>query len=154
MNLLKLVAVSLILCLAQACSSDGRSPEDQVRRFVDSAIEAGEGRNTGDLLGLTHVDYSDQQGNNRKRLEGLLRAYFFRHKNIHLFSRIDSIEVLGDNQATVKLHLAMAGTVISDVDALARLSARVYRFELQLVREDDWQLRHATWAPASLGDLQ
>ena len=34
--------------------------------------------------------------------------------------------------------------------ALASLRARIYRFELQLLREDDWQLRHASWAPASI----
>jgi len=53
----------------------------------------------------------------------------------------------------VRLHVAMAGTVISDVNALSSLSARVYRFELQLVKQEEWLLRYASWAPASIGDL-
>jgi hypothetical protein len=81
----------------------------------------------------------------------LLRAYFFRHKSLHLFVRTDSIEMLSANQASVSLHVAMAGTVISDVSALTSLSARIYRFELQLVKQGDWLLRHASWEPASIG---
>ena len=150
----RILALLLTLAFVQSCSDGDDSPEQQVRRFIASAVEAGEARSTSDLLDLAHRDYSDERGNNRKRLEGLLRAYFFRHKNIHLFTRIDHIEILGDNQASVSMHVAMAGTAISDVDALASLRARIYRFELQLVREDDWQLRHASWAPASIGAFE
>jgi hypothetical protein len=76
-----------------------------------------------------------------------------RHKNIHLFTRIDEIELLTENEAIVRLHVAMAGRVISDVDALSALRAQIYRFELQLARQGDWLLRQAAWTPASIGDI-
>jgi hypothetical protein len=142
--------LALILVLAQACSDDG-SAEDQIRHLIGNAVQAAEDRSVDGLSELMHADFIDQQGNNRKQLSKLLRVYFFRHKNIHLFTRVDSIEMLSDNQASVSLHVAMAGTVISDVDALSSLSARIYRFELQLVKQDDWLLRHASWEPASIG---
>lgn len=143
-----------LLLLLQACSGDGDSPEEQLQRFVDRGVQAAEARSADDLVELVARDYIDQQGHNRKQLGGLLRAYFLRHRNIHLFTRIDRIEIAAANQASLSLHVAMAGTVISDVDALASLRARLYRFELQLVREDDeWRLRHASWAPASLDSL-
>ena len=138
------------LLLLQACSGTEDSPEAQVRAFVDAGVEACVARSAGDIRELLHRDYADQRGNNAEQLTKLLRAYFFRHKNIHLFSRIDTIEILDDNRASVTLHVAMAGTVISDVEALAGLRAEVYRFELQLEREETWQLRHASWSPASL----
>ena len=141
--------MTLILVLAQACSDDG-SAEDQIRHLIDNAVQTAEDRSVDGLGELMHTDFIDQQGNNRQQLGRLLRVYFFRHKNIHLFTRVDSIEILSDNQASVSLHLAMAGTVISDVNALSSLSARIYRFELQLVKQDDWLLRHASWGPASL----
>jgi hypothetical protein len=137
--------------LLQACSGDSDSPEAQIQRFIDNAVQAAEARSVGGLGELLRRDFIDQQGNNRQQLGRLLQAYFFRHKNIHLFTRIDEIEILNDNEASVRLHVAMAGTVISDIDALASLQARVYRFELQMVREDDWLLRHASWEPANLG---
>jgi len=142
--------MTLLLLLAQACSDDG-SPEDQIRGLIDSAVQTAEDRSLDDLDDLLHDDFIDQHGNNRQQLARLLRAYFFRHKSLHLFARIDSIEMLSANQASVSLHVAMAGTVISDVSALTSLSARIYRFELQLVKQGDWRLRHASWEPASIG---
>jgi hypothetical protein len=149
-----LLLLPLLLLLLQACSDDELSPEAQIRAFVERAVEAGEARSVDGLSELLGKDYIDQHGNNRQRAAGLLRAYFFQHKNIHLFTRIDEIEILNDNQASVSLHVAMAGTVISDVEALAGLRARIYRFELQLVKQDEWRLRHASWAPASIGAFQ
>jgi hypothetical protein len=145
--------MTLILLLAQACSDDG-SPEAQIRRSIDSAVQAAEERSPDGLNDLLHDDFIDQHGNNRQQIARLLRAYFFRHQNIHLFTRVDSIEMLSANQASVSLHVAMAGTVISDVSALSSLSARIYRFELQLVKQDDWLVRHASWEPAGIGGFE
>jgi len=148
------ILLLLPILLLQACTGDSESPEAQIQRFIDNAVQAAEARSVDGLDQLLHRDFIDQHGNNRQQLGRLLRAYFFRHKNIHLFTRIDEIEILADNQASASLHVAMAGTVIFDVDALASLRARLYRFELQLVREDDWLLRHVSWAPANLGAFE
>jgi hypothetical protein len=48
----------------------------------------------------------------------------------------------------------MAGSVISDIDAISALRARIYGFELRLVKQDEWLLQHASWKPASLVDLE
>ncbi len=143
-----------VVLLVLACSDSAISPEDEIRQFIAAGVEAGENRSVVDLSELIHPDYSDQKGYNRKQLGKLLRVYFFRHKTIHLLTRIDDIELLTDNEASVRLHLAMAGTVISDVNALPGLSARIFRFELQLFKQQEWLLRHASWAPASIADLQ
>ena len=148
------ILLLLSILLLQACGGDSDAPEVQIRRFIDNAVQAAEARSVDGLSELLQRDFIDQQGNNRQQVGRMLRAYFFRHKNIHLFTRIDDIEILADNQASVSLHVAMAGTVISDINALASLRARVYRFELQLVREDDWLLRHASWAPANIGAFE
>lgn len=148
------ILLLLPILLLQACSGGNDSPEAQIQRFIDNAVQAAEARSVDELDELLRRDFVDQQGNNRQQLGRLLRAYFFRHKNIHLFTRIDEIEILNDNEASVSLHVAMAGTAISDVDALASLRARVYRFELQMVRDDDWLLRHASWEAANLGAFE
>ena len=63
--------------------------------------------------------------------------------------------MLSANQASVSLYVAMASTVISDVSALSSLSARIYRFELQLVKQDDWLFYvHASWEPANIGAFE
>ena len=148
----RIILLCLILLLIQACSDD--SSPDQIRRFIDSGVQAAEARSVEGRSETLHANFVDQQGQNARQSARLLRAYFFRHKNIHLFSRIDNIEMLSANQASVSLYVAMASTVISDVSALSSLSARIYRFELQLVKQDDWLLRHASWAPANIGAFE
>ena len=137
----------------QACSS-GASTEDEIRAFVAAAVDAAETRNAGDLADMIDDSYRDEQGHDKQRLGSMLRAYFFRHKNIHLFSKIGAIELLGDNRAQVRLHVAMAGSVIADVDALSALRAQIYAFELTLVKRGDWLLQQARWRPAGVADLE
>lgn len=151
---LSLLLLLWAVIVLQACSGERDSPEDEIRAFIASAVTAAEQRSSGDIAQMIHGDYLDQQGYNKKQVTGLLRAYFFQHKNIHLFTRIGEIELLGDNQAIVKLHLAMAGSVIADIDAISALRARIYDFELRLVKQNDWLLQQASWAPASIVDLE
>ncbi|MFZ9039725.1 MAG: hypothetical protein ACO3DT_16905 [Gammaproteobacteria bacterium] len=136
------------------CSGGTNLPEDEIRNFIAGAVEAAERRSSGDLTQMIHDSYLDQRGYNKQQVRSLLRVYFLRHKNIHLFTRIGEIELLGDNQATARLHVAMAGSVISDIDAVSALRARIYGFELRLVKQDEWLLQHASWKPASLVDLE
>lgn len=153
-SLPKTVLLLTLLLLMPACRDNPDSPEDQIRRFIEAGVQAAEKHSVDELGALVHDDYIDQQGRNRKQIGLLLRGYFLRHKSIHLFTRIDSIEILADNQASVSLHVAMAGAMISDVDALSSLRARIYRFELQLIRQGGWMLRHASWAPAEIGAFE
>ena len=140
--------------LLQACNETVNSPEDEIRQFIKSGVEAAENRNLDDLSDLIHANYLDQKGYSKQRLGGLLRAYFFRHKDFYLFTKIEEINLFAENQATVLLYVAMAGSVISDVDAIAALRAQVYQFELQLIKEDDWLLHHASWKPASALEIE
>ena len=148
-------ARSLLLAgMLAACSGDGDSPQAAIRNLIDRGVEAAEARSVDGLRELVHERYRDSRGLDKRRLGALLQGYFLRHRNIHLFTRVQRIEVFGDNQAEVEIYLATAGSAISDIDAIGRLAARVYRVDLELVLEDEWQLRHARWAPASLSDLE
>ena len=152
----QLTWIILLICTSVllACSEEALTPEQEIRQFVEKASEATENRSADDLDELMHRDYLDQKGYNKKQLGKLLRVYFFQNKNIFLLTRISEIEFLADNRARVDLHVAMAGSAISDVNALAGLRARMYRFELQLIKEGEWMLQNAKWAPANIADLQ
>ena len=140
--------------LLQACSETAESPEDAIRVFIEAGVEAAESRSLDGMNDLLHANYLDQKGYNKKRLRGLLQAYFLRHKELYLFTKIEEIDLLTENEAIVRLHVAMAGSVISGVDAISSLRAQIYQFELQLIKEDDWLLHHASWRPASIIDLE
>ena len=149
----KLILFSLLLLLS-ACSSEQTTPEQAIRDLIARGVEAGESRDTGALIDLTDKNYLDQNGYNRSQLEKLLRLQFLRNKNIFLFSKINSIEFEAEDRALVSLHLAMAGSAISDAGALAGLRARVYRFELLLVKDEEWRVIKANWHAAVAGDMR
>ena len=150
-NLLCLVS---LLILVQACDDSPDSPEDEIRQFIEAGVEAAEDRSLDGLALLVDDNYLDAKAYNKKQLGSLLGVYFFRHRNIHLFTRINEIELLNENQASVRLQVAMAGSEITDISALSTLRAQIYSFELQLTRRETWLLQSATWSPASIADFE
>lgn len=146
----------LITCLLimLGCSDKPLSVEEEIEQYIEQGKQAAEKRDTGDVLEFIDDSYRDEKGFDKKQIKRLLQLYFFRHKNIFLFTRIDEIKVFSNQQAEVKLHVAMAGKAISAANLLSSLRARVYRFELQLEKRDKWLLKSAKWQPASVSEIQ
>jgi len=147
------IVLLVMLITLNACSSSEMSPEDEIRQYIEKGVEAAESRNASDLAELIHSSYLDPKGYNRAQLKKLARLYFFRHKNIHLFTKVNEIDLLSSEEAQVTMHVAMAGNVISDASVLLSLRARIYKFELSLVKEGSWLLKEASWSPAAIGDM-
>lgn len=151
LRILPLIFVSLLL---PGCDDEARSPEQEVREFIQQGIEAAEARKSGDLKPMLSWDYRDQQGNDKARITSVIRALFFRHKNIHLFSKLDEIRFPTSENASVSLYVAMTGSVVTDVSMLSGLRAHIYRFELELIKDDnEWLLKNANWHRASARDI-
>ena len=140
--------------LLNGCSSDALSKEDEIKQYIEAGVEAAENRSSSDLAELIDESYRDDKSYNKTQLAKIARLYFFRHKNIFLFTKLNEIEFVAENQALVSLYVAMAGSVISDSSVLSSLRAKTYRFELELIKQDKWLLTRATWQPASVGDMQ
>lgn len=140
--------------LLLSCSNTKLTPQDEIRQYIEKGVEAAENRSASDLSGLIHDSYSDHKGLGKIQMVKLLRVYFFRHKNIYLFTKIRDITLHSDNEATVTLHVAMAGSVIADASVLSSLRARMYKFELQLIKQEEWLLQQAKWQVASMPDMQ
>ena len=153
-------AVVLFLCLIlsglllQSCSDEANSPETEIRQFIETGVEAAEARSVGGLEELIHTNYLDNKGNNKKQLTNLMRGLFFRHKNVFLLTRVGEVRLISEHEAIVDMKVAMAGSEISGLEALASLRARLYAFELHLLKTDDWQLQQAKWRQASLADFE
>lgn len=137
-----------------ACSDDAISPEEEIRRFIDAGVESAEARSVGGLEALIHPNYLDQKSQNKKQATNLLRGLFFRHKQIFLLTRIDSIEFVSEREAIVKMKVAMAGSEISGLEALVSLRAQIYAFELNMLKDDDWRLQYSKWRRASIAEFE
>ena len=144
----------MFLCFMLLACADKESPEDQVRRFVAAGVMAAEARDVLAIRGLISEGYRDDGGRDRRKLAGLATAYFLRHKNIYLFTKINEIHFPVAGQSRVEVFVAMTGLPVTGAEALFDLRADVYRFELILINEDDdWLLKKAAWQRASIDDL-
>lgn len=148
------IVILITMVLLSACSDKEMTPEDEIRLYIKTGVDAAESRSANDLGELVHDLYLGQKGLGKPELIKLLRLYFFRHKNIFLVTKIREISFPSTTEASVTLHVAMAGSVIADASMLSSLRARIYKFELQLIKQDKWLLEHATWQPASTGDME
>lgn len=144
--------ISVALCIS-ACSDETLSAEDEIKSFIEKGKLAAEQRSSNDLADLIENAYTDQRGWNKTKVKKIARAYFFTHKNINLLTKIESIDFQNNNSAFVVLYVAMAGSVITDLNSLSGLRARIYKFELQLIRNDVWLLQQARWEQAKLKDM-
>ena len=156
--MIKKIGIIVILItmtlVSSACTDKEMTREDEVRQYIKTGVDAAESRSANDLGELVHDLYLGQKGLGKPQLIKLLRLYFFRHKNIFLFTKIRDITFPSTNEASVTLHVAMAGSVIADASVLSSLRARIYKFELQLVKQENWLLQHATWQPANSIDME
>lgn len=143
----------LFCCTLLSCSENTVTPEDEIRQYIEAGKIAAEKRSHNDLSDLIDENYRDHKGLNKNQITKMARAYFFTHKNIHLYTQIESIELQDKNRAFVILNAAMAGSRISNISSLTKIGARVYKFELQLIKDNEWLLQQATWKRINLKDL-
>lgn len=152
-SICSLLSLGFFALFITACSDDV-TPESQVRSFIQTATEAAENRDALDLKELIAKDYSDDHGLNKTNLVRMAAGYFLRNRNIHLLTRIHSIDFPIQNQAKVTVYVAMAGHPVSAIDSLTTLRAQLYRFDLQLIhREAKWLIRSAHWQQTSLQEF-
>jgi hypothetical protein len=130
-----------LLALA-ACGADRTPPEEALRAWVAAAELAAEARERGVLVEMISADYADARGNDRAALDRMLRLWFLRQSDIALLTKIDSIELYKDTAAQISLTVGMAATNSN----VFGLSADAYRFEFDMVLDDDeWFLIGARW---------
>ncbi|MCW9014261.1 MAG: hypothetical protein OQL06_10790 [Gammaproteobacteria bacterium] len=148
----------MLLMLVAGCTEEPQTPENRIRQFIEQAILAAENRDVGALADLIAQQYIDDKNLNKDTLTKMARGYFFRHRNIHLLSRIDSISLTRQADATGRasliVYIAMAGQPLHSMQAITTMRARLYRFDLILVEQNnDWLLLSANWKPVKINEF-
>lgn len=143
------------LAALPSCSPDPGSPEEQLRALVRQAEEAAEEKSLSPIRRMISDDYSDEGGNDRQAIEGIIRYHFLRHDAVHLITRISDLAFPEPGRAEIQIFAAMAGEPIPSADRIDPLRADFYRFELTLAREDkgEWKLVTARWGRAGVADF-
>lgn len=136
-------ALAVIAVLTCGCSAE--DPATVIEQLIEETETAAESRDTGHFRRLIADSYVDARGYDRERLIDLIRGYFFTHQSIDVLSRIESVELRGDDAAEVVLLAGILGRR-PGAGMLAGFDGRLYRLELELVESDgDWQVIGASW---------
>ncbi len=140
-----------LLCLGLAgCGGPTEGPEAGLRAWVAQGHELAEDKNRRGLVNMISPDYVDARGNSRDDISDLFRIYFLRTQTVALITRIDELNVFGDDAGEVVLTVGMAGTN----EGTFGFSADAYKFEMEFERDgDEWLLTSARWGELG-GDLR
>jgi len=149
-----LVSLALLAALT-ACAGDPGSPEAQLRTLVLRAEEAAEEKDISPIMKMISDDYSDDGGNDRQAIGGIIRYHFLRHDAVHIITRVSDLSFPEPGQAELRILAAMAGEPIPSPDRIDALNADLFRFELTLLLEDsgEWRLVTARWGRARGSDF-
>lgn len=146
-------AILIFVCFFTACGKDD-TPEEQIRQYVESGEKAAEERDVGDIKKLISEKYADPHGRTRRDIVAIAARYFYSQKNIHILTRISELSFPDKEKATLQVYVAMTGQNVSDLDALLNMRADLYRFDIEIVREEkEWKLITADWRRARSEDF-
>lgn len=146
--------IVILLALAPVACSKPETPEQRLRALIHNAERAAEERDARTLRGYLSERYADDEGRDRRTLDGIMRLYVLRHEAIHLLTRIERIAFTQPARAEAVVYVAMAARPIATVAELATFRADLYRFELGFAEDDgEWRLVRGAWRPAEAADF-
>lgn len=142
------------LLMLAACQRERPAPEAQVRALIQDAVSAAEQKRVGALRDMLSEHYRDDQGQDKRAVENLLRLQFLRNESLRLFARIQSVSLPQPDRAQAVVLVAMAGVPIASVQELATLRADLHRFEIDFALEGkQWRVQRAVWRRAEAGEF-
>lgn len=146
---------SIALAVTLACSPDAETPEARVRETLAALETAAEAKDAGAFREHLSESYSDPEGHDTRAVMGIVTFHFLQNRGIHLLSRVSEVTIGASGEAEVLAFVAMAGTPIDSADALGRVRADLWRFDVTLREEDGaWRVVRAAWRPAAVADFR
>lgn len=126
-----------------------------MRELIASVVQAAEAGDAAGVRAVISPHYSDAEGRDRQTLDGVIRLVLLRHRPLYLYTRIATVELVGNDRAQAVVYAAMAGSKVDAPADVAQLSASLYRFDLTLgLEQGEWRLRSAAWRPAELNEIR
>lgn len=139
-----------LLAWLAACTGDPGSPEEQIQHLVDAMEQAAESGSVGQTAQWLHLSYRDGWHPNKAAATRTLLGLFRRHRNVHLYSVVQSIQLSAEeNRAQSVVYLAMSAVPVDSVERLLAIKADLYRFDVELQSDQGvWQISEAKWQRA------
>jgi hypothetical protein len=126
-----------------------------VRALIQKAEVAAENKDLGALRDLVSDNYTDEFGQDKQAILGILSFHFFRNQSIYLMTRIQTIAFPEVARAEAVLFVATAGQPIRATEELVALRADLFRFDIVLADrgKGGWKVTRAQWRRVELKDF-
>ncbi|HEY7752201.1 MAG TPA: hypothetical protein VH856_00140 [Steroidobacteraceae bacterium] len=142
---LRRFGTALLLAFAAAGCGPRGTPEDEIRALVSTAEESAEARDASALRDLVADDYEDPAGRTADDLRNYIHGWLVAHPSVRLITRVNSIELEGNELARLSVTIGMLGREASS-DSGWEFAGDVWRFDLRLARDSgDWRVIRAGW---------
>lgn len=130
------------------CGADP-TPEDRVHAYVDQVAESAEARNLLSFGDYVADHYADDRGLTKDEVLAIIARYILANQRIHILKRVAAVRIDDPQHAHAVVYAAMAGQPVSGPEDLARITADVYRFEIDLSAGEDGSFRvtRGEWRP-------
>ncbi len=142
----------LILCFVMTLSACGGEPKSkalQLQADLDQMEALAEAKKTSDLMAFFHDGFKPDGGWSKKDIQRMLHFRFLKHKTVHISKVVKDIQWRSDNEVSVQVVAALAGSPITDLTTLTEARAQLMKFDVILVRADDhFLIRSVQWAHA------
>lgn len=144
-----------ITVLLWACGGGQSTPEDEVRTLFREAEAAAAVKDVAALRGVIADDYADEEGRDKRAIDGLIRFYMLRHQGIHVLTQVKALTFPEPLKAQAVILVATAGTPIGGAEELERIQANLHRFDVDVVRQGKagWKVTRAVWRHAAISDF-
>ncbi len=141
-----------VLALA-SCAGPGE--EARVRASVGAIVRAAEKRDAEAVMSGVALDYADFEGRDRAAAERLIRSTFERYRGIVIHGLGSEVELdPAGKEAAVRLDVVLTNAAAEVFRRLAATSISLYRFRLNLRREQNrWLIVYAEWETIGPADL-
>lgn len=148
-----LASVVLLAALLPGCRDD--SPETRIRALLERVEQAAERKELRTLADLVSPDYSDERGQTRADVVELVRFALAGQEAVHLFSLAPRLRLVAHGRAEASVVCALTARPVQSLEELQRMSAEVWRFDLELAEDGrgEWKVVRAAWRPAGVRDL-
>ena len=143
----RLALLALFAVILTACGGAPDDPEQQIRDLVTTLEQSAEAGETGTFREALVETYTDNRHPNRAAAIQSLRAYLRYYGSLHLFSVVRSIDLdPAGNRAGAVVFVALTAVPVESVGQLVSVKADAFRFDVQLVFDEDrWQVAASEW---------
>ena len=153
--MIKHTLLFILIALITACSPDVKHSKEQLlKQSIEQLETRFEQRSLSKISEYISENYKDEQGHKQKDIKRIIQMQLLRHKSLHVFSTINSVNWQDDNHATVEITAAMAGKPIESISVLTSIRADMIKFKVNFIRDQDlFKVQSASWTWARPSDF-